>query len=180
MTFRSLFPGLVLPVLFAMAASNPASAQDTLIVVFGTVKDLTSNEPLTDFHVEAMDLKWGRRVLAIVYPAGRYELDLMQEGDFIIEYSAPGHVPKRVRVDMRGPTVEEWLGGYGMNVDVRLFREVDGLDLTLGSEPFGICRYDSVADIFSWDLAYIESMRERMKGALAEYEKRFPSTPTVR
>lgn len=180
MTFRSLFPGLVLLVMSAMAGSNPASAQDTLIVVFGTVKDLTSNEPLTDFQVEAMDLKWGRRVLATVSPEGRYELDLLQEGDFMIEYGAPGHAHKRVRVDMHGPTVEEWLGGYGMNVDVRLFREVEGLDLSMGGEPFGICRYDSVADIFSWDLAYTESMRERMKGVLAEYEKRFPPPSTAR
>lgn len=180
MTFRSFFPRLLLLAFFVTAGSIPASAQDTLIVVFGTVKDLTSNEPLTDFHVEAMDLKWGRRVLATVSPEGRYELDLMQEGDFMIEYGAPGHVPKRVRVDMHGPTAGEWLGGYGMNVDVRLFREVDGLDLSLGGEPFGICRYDSVADIFSWDLAYTEGMRERMKDVLAEYEKRFPPPPIAR
>lgn len=163
-----------------VGAQPCASAQDTLIVVFGTVKDLTSNEPVNEARVEAMDMKWGRRFLATMHPNGRYELPLFQEADLLIEFSAPGHVPKRVRVDMNGPTAEDWLGGYGMNVDVRLFREVEGLDLSMGGEPFGICRYDSVADLFEWDLPYTEGMRDRMKSLVAEYEKRVPAEPSAR
>ena len=164
---------------FLLSGRHVATAQDTLIVVYGTVKDLTTNEPLPGAQVEALDMKWGRRFLATMLSNGRYELDLFQEADLMIEYSAPGHVPKRVRVDMHGPTAEDWSGGYGMNVDVRLFREVEGLDLSMGGEPFGICRYDSVSDLFAWDLPYTEGMRERMKSLVADYERRVPPAPSA-
>ncbi len=150
-------------------------AQDTLVVVFGTVKDLTNGMPLTEFTVTATEQKTVTQVPSRVQDNGRYEIDIVQEGDYMVEFNAPGHVPKRVQLELRGPSPEQWKGGYGMNVDITLFREVEGLDLTLASKPFGICRYDKVNDIFTWDLAYTEAQRDRIAELLKEYEQRVPS-----
>ncbi|MBP7408277.1 MAG: carboxypeptidase regulatory-like domain-containing protein [Flavobacteriales bacterium] len=154
----SLFPGV-------------SQAQDTLVVVFGMVKDITTKEPLQDVQVDAIDLKYGRRVMATLFQGGHYELDFVQEADYMVEYSAEGYVPKRVRLQLIGLTPEEWEGGYGMEVDVTLFRDLPELDLTLGGDPMGICRFNHDSLSFEWDLAHTEGKREQMARMLKAYEK---------
>ena len=150
-------------------------ASDTLMVVFGVVKDLTSGLPLSEITVTATEQKSGLQVPAVLRDNGRYELNIMQEGDYVVEFGSTSHVPKRVQLELLGPTAEQWNGGYGMNVDVNLFREVEGLDLTMGGKPFGICRYDKTTDGFNWDIGYTEAQRGRIEKLMKEYERRVPS-----
>lgn len=150
-------------------------ATDTLMVVFGVVKDLTSGLPLSEITVTATEQKSGLQVPAVLRDNGRYELNIMHEGDYVVEFGSTGHVPKRVQLELRGPTAEQWKGGYGMNVDVNLFRKVEGLDLTMGGKPFGICRYDKATDGFNWDIGYTEAQRGRIEKLMKEYERRAPS-----
>ena len=150
-------------------------ATDTLMVVFGVVKDLTSGLPLPEITVTATEQKSGLQVPAVLRGNGRFELNIMQEGDYVVEFGSTGHVPKRVQLELRGPSAEQWVGGYGMNVDVNLFREVEGLDLTMGGKPFGICRYDKATDGFNWDIGYTEAQRGRIEKLMKEYQRRVPS-----
>ncbi|MBK6831942.1 MAG: carboxypeptidase regulatory-like domain-containing protein [Flavobacteriales bacterium] len=170
-----LFARLLLG-LFVFITTSVALAQDTLVVVYGVVKDITTKEPLQDVQVDAIDLKYGRRVMATLFQEGRYELDFVQEADYMVEYSAKGYVPKRVRLQLIGLTPEEWEGGYGMEVDITLFRELPELDLTLGGDPMGICRFNHDSLSFEWDLAYTEGKREQMARTLKAYEKRIGET----
>ena len=163
--------------LMALLLVTPAVslAQDTLAVVYGTVKDLSTKKPIAAAQVEVLDLKWGRRTIVVANDSGRYDLNLTEEADYLIEYGALGHVPKRVRIVLRGPTPEQWVGGFGMNIDINLFREVLGLDLTMGGEPFGICTFDTTYANFQWDVAYTAGMRDRAEALMKEYERRVPT-----
>lgn len=149
-------------------------AADTLATVFGVVKDMTTKLPLTEITVTATEQKSGQQVPVVVRDNGRYEINIVQEGDYMVEYGAPGHVPKRVQLELRGPTAEQWKGGFGMNTDITLFREVEGLDLTMDGKPFGICRFDKAAGLFNWDMGYNEAQRDRIERMVKEYEKRVP------
>ena len=160
---------------FLFAISANSFAQDTLVVVFGIVKDLTSGTPLTEFAVTATEQKTMTQVPAHLRDNGRYEINIMQEGDYTVEFNAPGHVAKRVQLELRGPSPEQWKGGYGMSIDINLFRKVEGLDLTLDGKPIGICRFDQAANIFNWDLGYTEAQRGRIEELMKEYERRVPS-----
>ena len=164
-------------IIASMFVPTEVQAQDTLAVFFGVVKDITTHEVLDGVHVEALDLKWGRRVIAITGDSGRYQINFTSEADYLLEYSAPGHVPKRIRLKLFGPTPEDWAGGFGMNVDVTLFRDLPDLDLTFHGEPFGICAYDADSGNFRWDLAYTERMRERAAKRMKAYEKRIAKKP---
>ncbi|HRD52485.1 MAG TPA: hypothetical protein PKY96_07545, partial [Flavobacteriales bacterium] len=67
---------------------------------------------------------------------------------------------------LNGPSDEEWVGGYGMNVDMTMIKPKQGVDYSVLDEPFGICRYNSETGNFEWDLAYTEKMRERQMALL--------------
>lgn len=157
-------------------------AQDTLVVVFGVVRDYTTKEALQGVAVNAIDQKWGRRLSAVTNEAGKYELDFTEEGTFMVEFSGPGRAPKKVLLDLTGPTSEEWLGGYGMNVDITLFLQLDGIDLSMGGRPWGKSAYNRADSIFEWDLAYTQGIQAEASKLIAEYEKRLAveAVPTAR
>lgn len=135
-------------------------------VVFGVLKDLGTRERLTGFTVEASDRKWGRHVVANALDSGRYEMGLGRNGEWLVTYSAPGYVSKRVLFQLNGPTDADWVGGFGMNVDITMLKRKDGVDYAVLDEPFGICRYNSETGNFEWDLGYTEKMRERQAALL--------------
>ena len=167
-------PRIVLASLL-FASSVSSFAQDPLVVMFGPVKDQTSKTALSEFTVTATEQKTMTQVPAILRADGRYEINIMQEGDYTVEFNAPGHVAKRMQLELRGPNTEQWKGGYGLNTDISLFREVEVLDLTLGGKPFGICRYDKAANNFAWDRDYTDAQRDRIADLMKEYERRVPS-----
>ncbi|MBK9148353.1 MAG: hypothetical protein IPM12_11135 [Flavobacteriales bacterium] len=136
------------------------------VLVYGLVKDIRTGERPTGISVEAIDLKWGRWKLAATSDSSKYELDLGRNGEWLVTFSVPGYVSKRIKLMLFGPTPEEWVGGFGMNVDMTMIQPQEGVDYSLLEEPFGICRYNSETGMFEWDLAYTEKMRERQAAML--------------
>lgn len=153
--------------LFALFCGLGASAfAQADAVVFGVMKDMTTRERLSGFTVEATDRKWGRHVVASTLDSGKYHMDLGRNGEWLVTYSAPGYVSKRVLFLLSGPTDEDWVGGFGMNVDITMIKPLPGVDHSVLEEPFGICRYNPESGNFEWDLAYTERMRERQSALL--------------
>jgi hypothetical protein len=136
------------------------------VVVYGAVKDIRTGERLTGITVEAIDLKWGRWELAATNDSSKYELDLGRNGEWLLTYSASGYVSKRIKLILFGPTPEEWIGGFGMNVDMTMIQPQEGVDYSILDEPFGICRYNRETGNFEWDLPYTEKMREQQAALL--------------
>ncbi len=65
---------------FSFSSPQAALAQDTLVVVFGMVKDITTKEPLQDVQVDAIDLKYGRRVMATLFQGRALRTGLCARG----------------------------------------------------------------------------------------------------
>jgi len=167
MNLRSLLPACLL--LWAAGAC----AQDTLIVVYGTVRDHVTREPVPQALVVAFDERdAGHRITKLTNALGRYQVDITEERVYRLAYTAQGYYPKSVVIAATGPSPEEWEGGYGMNIDIVLLPEVEGLDMSFGGEPFGMARFDRESGNFQWDLAYTEGMKERVAGQMKEYRSR--------
>jgi hypothetical protein len=171
---RATLFGLIMATSWFLAGKT--YGQDTLVVVYGVLKDFTTKDTLRELSVEATDQKWGRRVAARMTQDGQYVLDMVDEAVWLIEYAAPGYIPKRILVELRGPTAEQWIGGFGMNVDMLMLRELPGLDYSVLQEPMGVCRYDSASGIFVWDSVSVARMRDRVEPLHAAYNKRLAAS----
>ena len=155
---------------FALALCAPlACLAQADVLVFGVMRELRTSVRIDEMAVEALDLKWGRWKVAATNDSGKYELDLGRNGEWLVTYSAPGFVSKRIKLMLTGPTPEEWVGGYGMNVDMTMIEPKEGVDYSVLDEPFGICRYNSETGNFEWDMEYTQKMRDRQAALLKEH-----------
>lgn len=158
-------------------AQAPELAQDTLLV-FGTVMDYSTREPLTSFEVRAVDVKDPNHVvLATLHPGGQYGLPITESRTYRIIYTAKGRIPKQVEVAVAGPSNEQWENGYRMNVDILLMLELPGFDAGPFMDVFGRAAFNPVASNYEWDRAYTKMRMERMKKQLAVYDERLRAMP---
>ena len=155
----------------ALSCCGRLAAQDTLAIVFGSVTDHDPRALLTGITIACHDKQDSTFVVEpVIREGGFYELQLMEERTYSIVFSAKGHVPKRVLIELKGPTREQWEKGFGINADISLFKTLPGVDADFGGEPFGICRFDPSTVQFEWDRTYSQGMRERHAAALKAYE----------
>lgn len=141
-------------------------------MVYGTVKDYLNGEPLASFTMHAFDVDDPAHVLnAQVGAKGKYELAITEERTYRIVYAAEGYIRKQVQVAVKGPTAEEWVGGFGMQVDISLLPERPGYAEALGEAVFGKARYDAAAGVYAWDIAYTEAIREQQQETMRAYDK---------
>lgn len=167
MLARYLLPALLL------APPSVTHSQDTLIAVYGTVRDYVTRQPITEALVALLDERdASERSTRPTNGLGRYELAISVERAYRVTYTAEGYYPKSVAIDATGPTAEEWVGGFGMNIDIMLLPEVDGMDLSFGGEPFGRASYVKESGVFEWDVAYTQAMQAGIRERMAAYRAR--------
>ncbi len=169
MLYKITLPSLLLSLLFF--TSGTYASTDTLVVVFGVVKNIGTGDTLTQYTVVATDAADPAHMVQGTVSNGRYELNLMEVRTYRITYSAAGHIPKVVEVQMAGPSEEDWNGGYGMHVDVLLLDQSGDVDGALFNEPFGISRFNSASGNFEWDQEHTRKMRARQAALLEEKGK---------
>lgn len=148
-------------------------AQHPGLVVFGTVRDFITRDSIPYPTVTIQEIDAALPPIKVVTNAsGRYEFTLSERRNYIVHYSANGKVGKSVRLELSGPTDEEWNIGYGMSVDIVLLDSLPDIDYTFFHEPFGIARYDSATAIYTWDLQYTQGMADRQKALLEIHKNR--------
>ena len=159
-SFAILLAALFCP---AIAGAQQNLEGDTL-VVFGFVKDLSQRGALTSYRVLATDVADATHVLeGEQLPEGRYALFITEERIYQVEYSSPDHLTKRVRIEVPGPSAEQWKGGFGMQVDINLPSMKDGHDPATYVEPMGIARFNTKDKNYQWDEEYTRKRMEVIK-----------------
>ncbi len=165
---RSLLAALLL--LFGIGR---LCAQDTLIYVYGTVKEFNTRKPIPQALVLAFDVNDPRhRKTVLTDSLGRYQLDITEERSYRFAFGMTNYYPKSVVIEAIGPTKEQWVGGYGLNIDINLLPEVEGFDMSFGNEPYGYARFDPTTENFAWDVEYTQAMIERNAAAMEAYKAR--------
>ncbi|MDQ3100062.1 MAG: hypothetical protein M3R08_01635 [Bacteroidota bacterium] len=158
--------------LFLVLVLNAGYSQDTLLAFYGSAVDVLTKEQLTGLQVTAFDvLDTSDRSNAEIDTEGRFMLGLFEPKDRIVVISADGYVPRRILLEMEGPTEEQWRKGYGLSLEISMYKNVPGLDLGMEEIPAGKGIYDPQLDVFEWDRSYSRSISEQNKDMLKAYKK---------
>jgi len=103
---------------------------------------------------------------------GKYTVDLERGGYYIIRFSRPGHITKCFAVDTKG---DAWKGDtreVSVSVEMTLFTNVSGLDLSFFDLPMGLARFEPLTGFLSWDKGYEERIRPELDRLMAEVRLR--------
>jgi hypothetical protein len=158
---------LVLTTMSTLTSAAQSENEVDNVYVFGTVKEDSTNAKL--IHAEVtVDQDGVEFTSEHVNAEGKYELYLDFDHRYRIRYRAPDHVAKYIEIDTRNIPAEERTGGYGMNVEMTLFKFDPHGDYTFLQEPIGKARFDTVNKELAWDLAWTEHVRERVRVARAK------------
>ncbi len=148
------------------------NAQDTLLALYGSAVDIITEQPVKDLKVTSYTMADTAIENAIVGPDGSFMLGLFDARDRIVIFEAPGYVPRRIMLDMKGPDRERWANGYGLSLQMSLYEAIPGMDLTMDEIPVGRSIYNADNDVFEWDRAYSRSINEKNKELLKAYKQR--------
>jgi hypothetical protein len=90
-----------------------------------------------------------------------------------VDFTAEGYATKHVIIDARSIPLEEQLGGFSMDIDITLFKAIDGVDYTLLEKPIGVSRYDTYTYSISWDSDQVVRMQDQMKQFMKLYDRQW-------
>ncbi len=149
----------------------PAMAQVDVVVVFGTVKDMSTAKKLDGVTITVF--KNGAKLVEVPTNAsGKYEVNLDYGSEYKIMCSKAGFVGKNISIDTRNIPEEERQGGHGMNIDFTMMVEIPDVDFSILQEPFGKAKYIGATGNFEWDMDYTNRMRDAQARLLKEYEEK--------
>ena len=148
-----------------------ASAQVDNVMVYGTVKDMSTGKKLDGVTVTVF--KNGAKLIDVITNAsGKYEVNLDYGADFKVMCAREGFVGKNITIDTKSVPEEERQGGHGMNIDFTMMSKIEGVDYSVLLEPFGKASYTGASGNFEWDMDYTNSMRDKQAKLLKEYDDR--------
>ena len=97
---------------------------------------------------------------------GKYFLDVPLRNDYMIEFSAPDMVTKRVQIDGAAVPPSELNDGFTFDLDMSLFAYVEGFDMSLLDTPIGIATFNERSARIEFDLSHTNDMRRRVANEL--------------
>jgi hypothetical protein len=140
------------------------------IAVFGKVKEEWTEAPLsgTRILVKGSD---DTAQEVITDRSGFYRMALIYNRTYRLEYRSEGRLSKIVEIDTQGIPGSERGAGFGMNIDMRLFAEIPGEDLSFLQQPIGRAAYSADKKTIEWDMGYTMPLLERLQGILKKHRK---------
>lgn len=123
----------------------------------------------------------GNLVNTITTPSdGKFTIPLDPDGDYKLNFTKPGHVSKNIFVSTKGVNPEDAKYGFEFPMEMNLFEEIPGLDVSILKQPLAKIRFDPNVGYFDYDVEYTKSIQkeiDRLKDELAarlkeEEEKR--------
>lgn len=144
----------------------------TDISLNGILSDYHSNQPITTATTTISSEEKEVRNLKVDSMGGWIDL-IPCDHLYKIEFSAPGYISKHVIIDARSIPLEEQLGGFSMDIDITLFRKIDGIDFSLFEKPVGVSKYDPYVYAIAWDSRQVKRVQDEMKRLMKSYDKAF-------
>lgn len=141
-------------------------AQD--LVIYGLIRESSGRELLAGSTVTIADSSLVPLDRWVTGDSGDYEFYLQMDQVYTMRCSSPGYLPKHVVIDTRNvdASEEEREGGWGMNIDMSLFRSFQGVDTALLKVPFGYAAWNSADTSFAWDMPHTEKVRAQWAAIL--------------
>lgn len=159
--------------LLALLFCLPATAQDSSLYVYGTIRDYSTRDSLPYSQIDIKEIFNGKKHSKVLANGrGRFEFYLERNRVYSASFSSEGRVAKSVEINLLNAPDSLWDdGGVAMNIDMTLFREVPGISFSLLEQPIGKCKYYPATDQLAWDLAYTEKIKGQLEQLLKKYQQ---------
>lgn len=152
-------------VVFAIGFPLFSSAQLGSLVVSGNLRHEDNKNKLTDVTVTV--LQNGEAFDQIeVDRNGKYYLDLPLRHDYMLVFDSDGMVPKRVQINCAHTPEDMLVDGFMFDLDMSLFDEVEGFDLSIMDTPIGIATFEERNERIQFDLTHTNDMRRLIDNEL--------------
>ncbi|MCB9169275.1 MAG: hypothetical protein H6597_05220 [Flavobacteriales bacterium] len=161
---------LIALVFQCVAQFVPAQPERFYVKLYGIVTDHWTGDPMKGVLVRVLkdSLPLDQDVTG---RSGRYEFYLDRGSVYTVWYSKADMVTKHIRIDATEVPIFPDVPFYEMDVQVTLFKWIEGIDYSLFDQPLGLASYKHSVRTLSWDVAYTERMRPLLADKMEEYEK---------
>lgn len=157
-------PLLFCATLLSIDATMAQSASEHALPVGGRIVDVDGRLDACSITVYRDD---GHSEAAVQQKSGRFEVDLLHDHQYTLEFSKEGYITKRIVVDTRAKVDPVELALMPLDMDVMMLKttQYEGADTDQLDMPFAIVRYDKQLHAFVQDMEYTAAM-QRTNGAL--------------
>lgn len=140
------------------------------VAIVGAITDHWTDKPIADaeVHVSGDD---GTERIWRPGANGLYQGELLFDRLYTLVYRAEGRLPKIVRINTAAVPDADRKGGFGMDLNMRLFADIPGEDLSFLKEPIGLAAYAPDSRTMAWDMEYTGPRLQRLKALLDRHAK---------
>ena len=153
---------VVLSVFFVVAISASLAQTDAILQVSGTIKDEDSGRKLPGCEIVIFQDGVEFERLDGDKNAG-YSIELPIRHSYTFQYERDGFVSKKVVLDVSEIPEGEAVGGFGFDLDMTLFKNIEGFDISILDTPIGMGMYDISSGKFKFDLDHTDRMKLRIE-----------------
>lgn len=93
----------------------------------------------------------------------KLKLRLNFNSNYTIVFTKPGYITKSVEFDTKAPADHIADGFDPYKIGVKLFKQYDGINITVYNQPVGKIRFDKDLDEFNYDTDYSKSILSALK-----------------
>lgn len=138
-------------------------AQNSGVLIFGHIYHNGTDKPVKGaYAVSTVNDSYTK---AVVDKEGKFEMAIPYDRIVEISFKADGMVTKIVEVNTQNVPEKGRADGYGIDMDLFLFKTSDKCDLSVFEKPIGRSTYDAAADNFVFDSAYQTQVHDAVKKA---------------
>ena len=156
---------VVLSIFFAVAIGASLAQANAILQVSGTIKDEGSGRKLPGCEIVIFQDGVEFERLEGDKNAG-YSIELPIRHSYTFQYERDGFVSKKVVLDVSEIPEGEAVGGFGFDLDMALFKNIEGFDISILDTPIGMGMYDINSGKFKFDLDHTDRMKLRVENEL--------------
>lgn len=147
-------------------------AQADVIEINGLVKDERSNRLLAGVVVKKIED--GKLVDSITTGVnGRFIMLLKFGHNYDIKFGKNGYVGKFINMNTANVPDEDQVGGFGFDLNMNLFEEIEGVNFDILKQPVGKAKFDASSGEIAFDFEYTRSMLSKIAELRRALEKKY-------
>jgi hypothetical protein len=157
------FRNIVAVAVCLIAALGAVSAQtESMLQVAGTIKDEDSGRKLPGCVVVVFQDGTELDRLEVDNNAG-YSFELPLRHLYTFQFVRDGFTSKKVSLDVSDVPETDAVDGFGFDLDMTLFKTIEGFDESILDTPIGMGTYDVESGKFNFDMEHTDRVKQRIE-----------------
>ncbi|MGY8887490.1 MAG: hypothetical protein ACKVJY_00500, partial [Flavobacteriales bacterium] len=157
------FRNIVAVAVCLIAALGAVSAQtESMLQVAGTIKDEDSGRKLPGCVVVVFQDGTEFDRLEVDNNAG-YSFELPLRHLYTFQFVRDGFTSKKVSLDVSDVPETDAVDGFGFDLDMTLFKTIEGFDESILDTPIGMGTYDVETGKFNFDMEHTDRVKQRIE-----------------